>query len=491
MIAVVLHSVCSVAGRLHSVRIYEQALTNIDIQQLASVPTQPLHFAPLCRCPSSHPVIKSVTSQMCFSLDDTSSATRLTQNSRDAGYANDGDSATAWISDIGQAQANLTLDLNGMRDVLYLKITFTSPRPKAMIIEKSADDGFSWTAMQYYAVNCVTSFGLANDVILLHSTDVQCSTQYSAALPGSVVFNLLDVAIRPNSTQFDTDTGLQRFAQASHLRVRIVESNAASACVAEQYHAVSEWMVTGRQCVCNGHASSCSGAVCTCQHNTVGGSCQECLPLFNNRLWHPGTVADANECTMCTCNNHSLACMYNSSVSKGVCLACQHFTTGPSCASCMENYYRPSSNALTSPTACVPCECLAAGVMGSGDCARADVPGGDSGNCSCKTRVAGRQCSQCTEGYYNLTSSNAAGCQPCLCNTIGTINNSTSCHQLTGQCQCKPNIIGLRCHQCQPGFFGIANPSGCQRCHAQCSSAGCTAAGPTGCVVSDMGVILM
>ena len=52
--------------------------------------------------------------------------------------------------------------------------------------------------------------------------------------------------------------------------------------------------------------------------------------------------------------------------------------------------------------------------------------------------------------YYEL-SDDPEGCKPCDCDVGGAIDNM--CDQQTGQCKCRPNIIGRRCDQPQPGFF--------------------------------------
>ena len=471
------------AGDLHSLRVYPQALSNVDIELLAGIDNGPLHFAPACRCPPSHSVIRSLLSQTCESLDDSSSVRRLTAASRDAGFLNDDSASTPWISAIGTRQADITMSLGGVRHVLYFQLTFTSARPQAMVVEKSSDNGLTWSPLQYYASDCVASFNLRDNGVLASSTGVQCSNLFSAASSGVVTFNLLNSVVRPNSTRFDQDTGLQLFAQATHLRARLLTSHVTSTCTSDQYYAVSDWVVTGNPCVCNGHASTCSGSVCNCQHNTAGSSCQLCQPLYNNRPWLAGTVARSNPCEACACNNHSSSCQYSSALGRGACESCQHFTTGTQCESCITNYYHPSSTDLTSVSACQPCNCFAAGITNGGDCRRGDLASADSGQCACKSRVTGRQCDTCTSGYYNLALRNADGCQACSCNTVGTIAGNSSCQALTGQCYCKANVDGLQCQSCLTGFYDLANPRGCQPCHTQCSSAGCSGAGPSACVV--------
>jgi len=40
------------------------------------------------------------------------------------------------------------------------------------------------------------------------------------------------------------------------------------------------------------------------------------------------------------------------------------------------------------------------------------------------------------------------GCQDCQCSTSGSTSNE--CNQETGQCHCKPGLIGKKCDKCPP-----------------------------------------
>ncbi|ELU04081.1 hypothetical protein CAPTEDRAFT_46637, partial [Capitella teleta] len=83
-----------------------------------------------------------------------------------------------------------------------------------------------------------------------------------------------------------------------------------------------------------------------------------------------------------------------------------------------------------------------------------------------------RQCETCRPGYFNLLPDNDKGCQECICNITGTVNASTECDAVTGQCPCKTNVGGLRCDACLPGYYtnNFSSPDGCLFC-------GCEAAG--------------
>ncbi|KAF5890048.1 usherin isoform X1, partial [Clarias magur] len=63
------------------------------------------------------------------------------------------------------------------------------------------------------------------------------------------------------------------------------------------------------------------------------------------------------------------------------------------------------------------------------------------GQCKCKRRVSGRQCNQCQQGFYKLQASLAHGCLDCNCSAAGTLWPHITCHQDSGQCQCKTNVI--------------------------------------------------
>ena len=69
------------------------------------------------------------------------------------------------------------------------------------------------------------------------------------------------------------------------------------------------------------------------------------------------------------------------------------------------------------------------------------------------------------DGYWGI--SHSEGCQRCDCDYIGSLNST--CDQFTGQCLCKPGVIGKKCDKCQLFYYGFSE-KGCQKC--DCNSSG-------------------
>ena len=51
-------------------------------------------------------------------------------------------------------------------------------------------------------------------------------------------------------------------------------------------------------------------------------------------------------------------------------------------------------------------------------------------------------------------------CFPCECYLIGSYGGS--CDILTGQCKCRPGVIGRRCDQCANPFAQVTSTNGCE-----------------------------
>ncbi|XP_077506239.1 laminin subunit gamma-1 isoform X2 [Amblyomma americanum] len=236
--------------------------------------------------------------------------------------------------------------------------------------------------------------------------------------------------------------------------------------------------------------------MCTCPEGYVGQFCESCAPGFRH---DPPRGGKFSRCVPCNCNGHALICepdtgrrcdlcfdghygdpqgnfgpkvpckkcecndnidpnaVANCNTTTGQCLKCVYNTTGFNCERCLPGHY---GDALAVPKGdCKPCDCHRLGSLEGSECDPRN------GQCACKANVAGRQCAQCREGYWNLQSGD--GCEACNCNLVGSYNRT--CDQRTGHCHCRPGVTGKQCDQCLPYHYGFS-PDGCVPC--DCDSQG-------------------
>ena len=97
----------------------------------------------------------------------------------------------------------------------------------------------------------------------------------------------------------------------------------------------------------------------------------------------------------------------------------------------------------------IACMCDISGSLNNAKCdPHTDKEAGlIAGQCHCKSLVEGQNCDRCKNGFFNLTTENPDGCQPCSCNTIGTTGN-LGCDKHSGLCSCKRFVTGRACDQC-------------------------------------------
>ncbi|XP_018108129.1 laminin subunit beta-4 isoform X2 [Xenopus laevis] len=394
-----------------------------------------------------------------------------------------------WQSENGVDHVSIRLDLETLFQFSHLVLTFKTFRPSAMLVERSRDFGKTWKVFKYFAHNCATAFpaipqGHADEV-----GDVICDTRYSDIEPsteGEVVLKALDPSFHIEDPY---DPFIQDLITITNLRINFTKLHTLGDAISNQwqdkieekyYYAVYEMIVRGN-CFCNGHARQCAplqntqGDVlshpdkvhgkCVCQHNTDGVNCEKCKEFYNDTPWAPAVAFKENACRKCNCNGHSEKCHFDMAVylannrnSGGVCDDCQDNTMGNHCELCKPYFYRNPLQDTSDPYACIPCDCDPDGTQGNGLCQSQTNQrlGTLAGACLCKENVEGIRCDQCNSGYFGLSANDPLGCQYCNCNPFGSLKFST-CDTVTGECQCQQFATGRYCEECIPGYWGLGN----------------------------------
>ncbi|XP_007888755.1 netrin-4-like [Callorhinchus milii] len=356
-----------------------------------------------------------------------------------------------WQSAQGAHKEEISLALETEFYLTHAILVFKTPRPAAMLLERSQDFGRTWRPYKYFAANCTEMFGLPDDV---GEEGSLCTSRYSDPLPcskGEVVFRSLTAA---NKIEDPYSAEAQDVLKLTNLRLHLLKRQdcpCEGAGMVEKpqrfaHFAIYDLIIRG-SCFCNGHAEQCvpladhkaSGrnsehvvhGKCVCEHNTAGHHCEKCAPFHDDQPWLPGNgkTGAPNECKKCHCHGHADSCHFDLSTwlasnkrSGGVCDGCRHNTEGRRCQRCKPGFHRDSRKASSSAHVCKPCSCH---LLGSTNATfnRNWKCSPRSGYCYCKRGVAGPHCDRCLTGYWGFGDE---GCQPCDC--------SRACNQQTGEC---------------------------------------------------------
>lgn len=89
---------------------------------------------------------------------------------------------TWWQSAEGAKEETLRLDLETEFLFTHLILVFRSPRPAAMLLERSQDHGLTWKTLGYFARDCHEAFGVAEGSPAAES-GATCTSKYSGAFP--------------------------------------------------------------------------------------------------------------------------------------------------------------------------------------------------------------------------------------------------------------------------------------------------------------------
>ncbi|XP_046730465.1 laminin subunit beta-3 isoform X1 [Silurus meridionalis] len=388
-----------------------------------------------------------------------------------------------WQSKKDVSPVTIELDLKQLFHIDNLLLYFKGPRPDALVIERTSDWGRTWAPVLYMATECESSF----PHILTMSADLD--TPHCYTLPSNTNNPYQDqrVYFHPmlqySNIAVPNEQKIERLSGYTGLRVNLTQFGAVPYTPGRRpsrFYALKEIKLIG-SCFCHGHADQCLPdptskhllntevhSACDCQHNTVGVNCERCADLYNDLPWKPAERDNTHTCKRCECNNHAQRCRFDPGVyersgrrSGGVCEECTHHTTGTHCERCTDNYYRNPGSSLQKPDACLRCQCDSAGSEGGRQCDEV------TGACLCKENVGGARCERCKAGHYGLSSTNPLGCSKCSCSAVGSLHSV--CDALSGQCVCKPNVVGRSCDRCAEGFWNLS--SGCLSCDCDLNNA--------------------
>uniref|UniRef100_A0A8C7TGI4 Laminin subunit alpha 3 n=1 Tax=Oncorhynchus mykiss TaxID=8022 RepID=A0A8C7TGI4_ONCMY len=202
---------------------------------------------------------------------------------------------------------------------------------------------------------------------------------------------------------------------------------------------------------------------CRCRAEFTGNNCERCADGYYGYpqcirypIYQPTTKSPAGHIVECLCDRRgSVLELCDAS---GRCV-CREGVEGRQCDRCRPGHHTFPNCQISGHCLCHP------GVVGQ-QCDRCSVSGlrfpqcsgyltrfflCKSGQCFCKPNVCSHTCDTCKEGYYLLQKRNYFGCQGCQCDVGGAI--SRGCDEMSGQCQCRKNIVGRTCNVPAPNYY--------------------------------------
>ena len=168
----------------------------------------------------------------------------------------------------------------------------------------------------------------------------------------------------------------------------------------------------------------------------------------------PGYYRAADRsCQPCDCGGFSSTC----DLDTGACTNCTALTMGVSCERCVDGAFGDPSNGVP----CLPCPCPLTTSPGQFSSTCRLLPDNLVECLNCPVGHSGLRCEQCDSGFFGDPTGNTTGtptqCSDCLCN--GNIDPSVpgSCDTVSGECVlCTGNTTGAQCERCADGYYGDA-----------------------------------
>ncbi|OBS80264.1 hypothetical protein A6R68_21537, partial [Neotoma lepida] len=382
---------------------------------------------------------------------------------------------TWWQSAEDVHREKIQLDLEAEFYFTHLIMVFKSPRPAAMVLERSQDFGKTWKPYKYFATNCSATFGLEDDIV---KKGAICTSRYSNAFPctgGEVIFRALSP---PYDIENPYSAKVQEQLKITNLRVQLLKRQPCP-CQGNDlnakpqhftHYAVYDFIVKG-SCFCNGHADQCVPVDGFRPVKAPGAfhvihSIQLFPAAFSLNGFFFWKAEHCNDwCSIKPVEKRGYelktqtVVVPSSEMVHGKCM-CKHNTAGSHCQHCAPLYNdRPweAANGRTgAPNECRTCKC-----NGHADTCHFDInvweaSGNRSGGVcnNCQHNTEGQHCQRCKPGFYRDLRRPFSAPDAC---------KVTFCDPSNGDCPCKPGVAGPHCDRCMVGYWGFGD-YGCRPC---------------------------
>ncbi|OQR73577.1 laminin subunit alpha-like [Tropilaelaps mercedesae] len=164
-----------------------------------------------------------------------------------------------------------------------------------------------------------------------------------------------------------------------------------------------------------------------------------------------GYFRSGAQCKPCQCYGHSSECDSDT----GRCTQCEHNTEGDHCESCMAGYYGDARGRTATDCKVCPCPLAEPENNFALSCEVSNVE--MSARCVCTEGYAGLRCEQCDTGYWGEPGKRGGSCRVCECNGNNHQYGEAQCDRTNGTClSCDDHTAGPHCEICEEWFWGDA-----------------------------------
>ncbi|CAH8496321.1 unnamed protein product [Schistosoma guineensis] len=198
---------------------------------------------------------------------------------------------------------------------------------------------------------------------------------------------------------------------------------------------------------------------CICPHGYEGLSCEKCAPGYQKDPDNPLKCRPYCACDKCDTD--------------GNCIECPGKRAGPRCQQCKDGYYRPDKSLLI--TDCQPCDMCGNNLPYVVKTCQFNPQADDDYFCKCRisedNKLINPNCDRCQLAIDSgeelpVDAKCDTKAQPIDCHYHGTQLTSDN-----GDCQCKTGYTGVKCDECEEGYFNYMGQ--CLQCYCSGKTSSC------------------